>query len=195
GPPHDLGDVNRQLTNTDGGPTATLPATNNGFVSAWKNSLQCYLALSKNVTIPPTPAEMARVMECFTPAQLPVLSTLAREFVLCDHWFCSIPGPTMPNRLFVQAASSGGYAHNAFGDRFPCRTIYHNLADAGYTWSVYHQNFDIVMNFTELHYGDTNNPNELNFRDYALFKQDLAAGKLAQYNFVNPRFIAHWNDL
>ena len=98
----------------------------------------------------------------------------------------------MPNRLFVQAATSGGYAHNAFGDRFPFRTIYHNLTDAGHTWSVYHQNFDVVMNFTELHYGDSSNPDDLNFRDYALFKQDIATGKLAQYSFVNPRFISHW---
>ena len=194
GPPHDFADVNRQLNNTDDGPSPALPATNNGFVRAWTYSLQCYLE-TVNVAVPPTPVEMARVMECFAPAQLPVLTTLAREFVLCDHWFCSIPGPTMPNRLFVQAASSGGYAHNAFGDRFACRTIYHNLADAGYTWRVYHQNFDVVMNFTELHYGDTNDPNELNFRDYALLKQDIATGRLAKYSFINPRFISHWNDL
>jgi phospholipase C len=194
GPPHDLADVNRQLTNTDGGPSATLPATNNGFVRAWTFSLQCYLK-SANVTVPPTPAEMGRVMECFAPRQLPVLTTLAREFVLCDHWFCSIPGPTMPNRLFVHAATSAGYAHNAFGDRFPCRTIYNNLADAGYSWSVYHQNFDIVMNFTQLHYGDASDADALRFRDYALFKQDIATGKLAHYSFINPRFISHWDDL
>ena len=194
GPPHDLPDVNRQLTNTDDGPSATLPATNNGFVRAWTFSLQCYLK-TVNGSRPPTSAEIARVMECFAPGQLPVLTTLAREFVLCDHWFCSVPGPTMPNRLFVHAASSGGYAHNAFGDRFPCRTIYHNLTEAGYTWSVYHQNFDIVMNFTELHYGDARDPNALNFRDYGLFKQDVATGRLARYSFVNPRFISHWTDL
>ena len=194
GPPHDFPDVNRQLTNSDEGPSATLPATNNGFVRAWTYSLGCYLQAAGNSGAT-TSAEMARVMECFSPEQLPVLTTLAREFVLCDHWFCSIPGPTMPNRLFIHAATSGGYAHNAFGDHFSCRTIYNNLADAGYTWSVYHQNFDIVMNFTELHYGDAGNPNALNFRDYALFKQDIAAGKLAQYSFVNPRFISHWNDL
>lgn len=196
GPAHELGDVNRQLTNTDDGPSATLPATNNGFARAWAYSLQCYLALSKNVTIPPTPAETARVMECFTPAQLPVLSTLAREFVLCDHWFCSVPGPTMPNRLFVQAATSGGYAHNAFCDRFAFRTIYQSLADAGKSWSVYHQNcFDIIMNFTDLHYGSAKDPENLKLRDFSVFKQDIANGKLAQYSFINPRFIEHWNDL
>jgi phospholipase C len=194
GPPHEFADVNRQLTNTDLDPSATLPATNNGFVRAWVQSLQSCLN-SMHIEDPPTSAEMARVMECFAPAQLPVLTTLAREFVLCDHWFCSIPGPTMPNRLFIHAATSCGYAHNAFGDNFSCRTIYNNLADAGLTWSVYHQNCDIVMNFTQLHYGASSDVDNLHFRDYARFKQDIATGQLANYSFINPRFITHWGDL
>jgi phospholipase C len=36
--------------------------------------------------------------------------TLAKHFVVCDRWFASMPGPTVPNRLFVHTASSGGYA-------------------------------------------------------------------------------------
>jgi phospholipase C len=48
-------------------------------------------------------------MRCFSPFHLPVLNALAREFVLCDHWFSSLPGPTEPNRMFVHAASSGGW--------------------------------------------------------------------------------------
>jgi len=181
GPPHDLPFVNIQLTNTDDGPSKTRPATNNGFVRAWNDYLRAYGVKQ------PTRVELARVMECFTPEQLPVLSTLAKEFVLCDHWFCSVPGPTMPNRLYVHAATSYGFAHNAFGTHFPCRTIYHNLAEGGYTWSSYHQNqYDIVMDFTEL------NPKDQNFREYALFKQDVADGTLANYSFINLRFI-DWN--
>ena len=59
GPPHEFSDVNRQLTNTDEGPSASQPATNNGFVRAWTFSLECYLDLVKD-TVPPTAAEMAR---------------------------------------------------------------------------------------------------------------------------------------
>jgi phospholipase C len=187
GPPHDLPDVNVQLTNTGDGPSARLPATNNGFVRAWADSLRRF-------GVQPTTGELQRVMDCFTPEQLPVLSTLAREFVLCDHWFCSVPGPTMPNRLYIHAATSYGYAHNAFGTQFPCRTIYHHLADAGYTWSSYHQgNCDLVMDFTDLNYSThKNNPKDLNFRDYCLFKKDVEDGTLAHYSFINPRFI-DWN--
>lgn len=43
-----------------------------------------------------------------TANQLPVLNALAKEFVVCDNWFCSVPGPTWPNRFFLHAASSSG---------------------------------------------------------------------------------------
>lgn len=33
-------------------------------------------------------------MAAFPPHDLPVLSTLAREFAVCDHYFSSVPGPT-----------------------------------------------------------------------------------------------------
>jgi phospholipase C len=44
-------------------------------------------------------------MQCFHPRNLPVLNKLAKEFVICDHWFAALPGPTWPNRFFVHAAS------------------------------------------------------------------------------------------
>lgn len=53
------------------------------------------------------------VMKCYdTATQLPVLQALAREFVVCDNWHASMPGPTWPNRMFVHAASSGGLDHS-----------------------------------------------------------------------------------
>jgi phospholipase C len=46
-------------------------------------------------------------LRCFASGTLPVLTTLAKEFVLCDHWFSSMAGPTEPNRMFAHAATSG----------------------------------------------------------------------------------------
>ena len=48
-------------------------------------------------------------MRCFAQGTLPVLTALAKEFVLCDHWFSSMAGPTEPNRMFAHAATSGGW--------------------------------------------------------------------------------------
>ena len=51
-------------------------------------------------------------MDGFAPDQLPVLTTLARSFAVCDGWHASLPGPTFPNRLFAMGASSNGLDHS-----------------------------------------------------------------------------------
>ncbi|MGH9436346.1 MAG: alkaline phosphatase family protein [Terriglobia bacterium] len=52
------------------------------------------------------------VLRCFSPGQVPVLNQLAKEFVVCDRWFSSMPGPTWPNRFFALCGSSGGLDHS-----------------------------------------------------------------------------------
>jgi phospholipase C len=81
----------RQATYPKGGPYP--PITNSGFVS-------------NSGGHPDTPGV---VMKCFGPADLPVLNALAREFVVCDHWFSSMPGPTEPNRYFMLADTCGKF--------------------------------------------------------------------------------------
>ena len=51
----------------------------------------------------------SNIMGCFTPEALPVLSALARGYAVCDHWFCSAPTETLPNRAFANAATSQGH--------------------------------------------------------------------------------------
>ncbi len=58
-------------------------------------------AINSDATNPGEP------MRGFAPGALPVLTALATEFVLCDHWFSAMAGPTEPNRMFVHAATSG----------------------------------------------------------------------------------------
>lgn len=57
-------------------------------------------------------SDPGEVMKCYSPEQLPVLVALAKEFAVCDNWHASLPGPTLPNRMFVHAASSGGLDHS-----------------------------------------------------------------------------------
>ena len=103
-PYHEFNDVLEQLcgkaaTFHPGGP---YPAINNsGFASN-------FAVAAKS----PTPGD---VMRCFTPERLPVLVALAKEFAVCDSWFCSMPGPTSPNRFFALGASSAGLDHSPTG--------------------------------------------------------------------------------
>lgn len=76
--------------------------TNSGFVSSYATS-------TSEDTGRPDAAHVGEIMGLFdTAAQLPVLHALASEFVVCDAWHSSLPGPTWPNRFFVHGASSAG---------------------------------------------------------------------------------------
>jgi Phosphoesterase family len=44
-----------------------------------------------------------------TPGQLPVLSGIARDFAVFDHWSCEVPSQTFMNRSFWTAATSSGF--------------------------------------------------------------------------------------
>lgn len=47
-----------------------------------------------------------------TGEQLPVYAWLAGQFAVCDHWFCSVGGATMPNRCYAAAGTSNGHRDN-----------------------------------------------------------------------------------
>src|ERR1700739_3176238 len=51
------------------------------------------------------PSGASSVMNCFAPNNLRILTTLARTYAVCDHWFCSVPGPTLAKYPRMQAVS------------------------------------------------------------------------------------------
>ena len=86
------------------------------------------------------PADPATIMNSLTPKTLPVLSALAHNYALCDHWFASIPTQTFCNRSFVQAGTSSGYVNNKGGGLVfinEAPTIYDLLDAAGQSWKIY----------------------------------------------------------
>lgn len=57
-----------------------------------------------------------RAMRWFDQKEIPFYYALAKEFALGDHYFCSLLGPTWPNRMFLFAATSFGQTENFFPD-------------------------------------------------------------------------------
>ena len=57
------------------------------------------------------PATLQLVMGYYGAQQLPVYDMLAREFAICDHWFCSHVGPTWPNRFAVLVISAWAWSN------------------------------------------------------------------------------------
>jgi phospholipase C len=180
-PNHEFPDVLHQLcgpaaTYQSGGPYPTVD--DSGFVAS-------YVASGGS-----NPGE---VMECYQPEQLPVLNALASEFVVCDNWHASMPGPTWPNRMFVHAASSGGLDHSPSTDEivewetiggffFKNGTIFDALKNNGITRCLYGgDDFPMIAALKGIHLDDV--------RHYSLFAGDLAQANYPySYTFIEPSY-------
>lgn len=74
----------------------------------------------------------------FDQSDIPYDYSLANQFAIADHYFSSVLGPTMPNRLYLMAATSRGRTGGINPAAPPLdRTIFHNLTHANITWKVY----------------------------------------------------------
>ena len=92
-------------------------------------------------------------MGYYTAAELPFYYSLLDNSALNGNYFCSLLGPTWPNRFFFAAGTSGGITTNGvwgFGV-FDHPIILDLLDEAGITWGVYNMNWDSVP------YGNTDN--------------------------------------
>jgi phospholipase C len=178
-PGHEFNDVKDQLC----GPGGIYPyISNSGFVTSYSKI---------------DPAHPGEIMKCYAPDQLPVLTALAQEFAVCDHWFSSMPGPTWPNRFFVHAASSGGLDHSPSalesagsillkGYTFEHGTIYDRLDKANLSWTIYKGDaFPQALAISGMNIRDLQG----RFRDYGDFSADLKnPNYTTSYAFIEPNY-------
>jgi phospholipase C len=165
--------------------------TNMGFVNNYNNAM-----LYGTYTFGSTPTDPRDIMVCYTPEQTPALSTLAKKFAVCDHWYCSVPSQTLPNRDFVHAASSSGNVNNRPNYLCDARTIFNQLQDTieqgrkKLSWGIYsgtHKGkyFSLTRTImTQLHDYKYNN----NFNSIDQFHTDATSGNLPSYSFLEPNF-------
>ncbi|MCX5210261.1 phospholipase C, phosphocholine-specific [Kitasatospora sp. NBC_00240] len=94
-------------------------------------------------------AKGERTMGYFTRADIPYQYALADAFTLCDAYFCSLAGPTDPNRLYLWTGTAGPGRDGTTGpwiDNTPVTdnpvadwtTYAERLQAAGVSWRVYH---------------------------------------------------------
>jgi phospholipase C len=178
--------TNLQLFGVDPAPTPPV-ATNSGFVTNYAETLKLDAARHRPILPGTTPAE---IMGIFTPEMLPVMSSLARGFAVCDHWFGSVPTETIPNRAFVAAATSQGHMNDSTKS-FTVPTIFGLLTKASVAWKIY--GYDNVP-LTRLDFPETTNAPESNFGLFTDFQHDAAAGQLPGYAFLEPSWGATGNS-
>src|SRR5260370_13557488 len=85
-------------------------------------------------------------MAYYTGADLRFYYSMFQDFTLCVNYFCSLMGPTWPNRFYLAAATSGGITTNGGWGYwvFDYPIILDLLDAAAVTWKVYNANFDSV---------------------------------------------------
>jgi phospholipase C len=106
----------------------------------------------------------AATMGYFSRSDLPFYYALADNFTICDHYFCSVLGPTDPNRVMAFSATidpggtQGGPVlvtqtsgcPEQYGT-FSWETMPEVLLDAGITWKVYNDPTGLAL-FSPLPY-------------------------------------------
>lgn len=79
------------------------------------------------------------IMGVYTPDMLPVLSGLAKGYAVCDHWYCSAPTETLPNRAFTHMGTSQGYLYDEVKS-YSAKSIFKHLTDHNYSWGIFGNN-------------------------------------------------------
>jgi phospholipase C len=135
---HDVVSVEKQEYGDVG--KIVTPAPMSGFVKMQIETAKGDVELGK------------KIMQCFDPIKIPALTTLASEFVTCDRWHSSVPGPTWLSRFFAHAATSDGVSFDNAEHVYKMKTIFDLLFENGFTWNVYYG--DIPQSIILQHSGD-----------------------------------------
>jgi phospholipase C len=115
--------------------------------------------------------------------QLPLLYSLADEFVLCERWFSSVLGPTWPNRFYLHSAQSNGRKNNDLPPRggFAWPTIYDRLSAAGIPWKSYYGDLPFLWLWGRFQFA----PNIVSIEE---FYEDARAGQLPPVCHIEPSY-------
>jgi phospholipase C len=123
----------------------------------------------------------SRTMGYYKRRDLKFYFKLYRTFAMSDRHFCSVLGPTFPNRHYLMSATSAGHIRNDL--EFATQTSIFELLDAaGVTWKVYASDLPFALLYTYVQ------AHQENVTAIAQFYADAAAGVLPEIAFVDPSF-------
>jgi phospholipase C len=171
-PSHSGWSVDEQLANDNG-----------GFVSNYMKTRPGALVGNPGV-----------VMAYHTAAQLPVYAYLAEQFAVCDHWFCSVCGATMPNRCYACAGTSNGHRDNMKPTQpWNLASFVRHLDKRGASWRWYSHDYVPMIWLVDPAYGlDAESiPSYFDRRDvigHRSFLERAAKGDLPAVSWIDPNF-------
>ena len=192
GPDHSHDAVMAQLALA--GPPWNRVPTHQGFVGSYERKTAGQhpprfggvFGWARRLLHRPQPGATGRgplVMRCQSSERVPVLATLAIEFAVFDHWYCSVPGETWPNRNYLHAATSDGET-NIVIRPYTNRTIFELLEDHGHDWRIYHDGMAQAWAYPAL--WDTPE-RHAKWWPIDTFADHVQAEDLPAYSFIEPR--------
>ncbi len=152
------------------------PMTNNSFTPKMDGFVANTPGGAKNVPF---------VMSAFNSVDLPILSTLATEFAVFDHWHCAVPSCTNPNREYMMSGTSWGHVDNTFPPAgFPQESHFHFLQRNNVTWKIYWSDDPwMAPAFADLRTADA----LTKVQQIQNFFWDLGNGTLPSFSLIQPR--------
>ncbi|MEM6994120.1 MAG: alkaline phosphatase family protein [Myxococcota bacterium] len=114
---------------------------------------------------------------------VPVLYELADNYTLCDRYFCSVMGPTWPNRFYLHCASSGGRKTNK--PRPFLRTIWGRLKD---------EDLDGINYFSDLPWASAGIFKARGMRTLGKFFEHVEEDRLPAFSIIDPGFFFATSD-
>ena len=138
------------------------------------------------------PEDLQQIMKYFADGELPVLHTLAKNFLVCDRWSSSLPGPTWPNRFFVHSGTSIGRVSMPDGildanlHWYDQTTLYDRLNEKKREWHIYYG--DIPQSLILVH--QLQPGNAARYRPMQQFFQDAAEdpSQFPEFCFIEPPY-------
>jgi phospholipase C len=139
----------------------------------------------------------------YTASELPYYYSLLHDSAaLCGNYFCSLLGPTWPNRFYLMSGTSGGITTNGiwgYGvfDSGGWPIILDLLDEAEVSWKIYYIGSDNVVR------GDTDNVavfwskyahdrrTRASFDEY---KDDCASGRLPSVSWIIPSYHLQYDE-
>jgi phospholipase C len=122
----------------------------------------------------------------YKPKDRPFMSQLAQAYTTCDRYFCSILGPTYPNRFFQHSAQTDRLDDGLEHSSLPTIWDQLNQSSSGPTGKYYASD----LPFLTFLYGSKYAPITKTFPD---FLADAKGGTLPNVSYVDPKFIGEPN--
>jgi phospholipase C len=179
-----------------------IPSTNHSWITqhaAWNGgAMDNWLAAHRKAD---GSSKGPFTMGYYKRADIPFHFALAESFTICDAYYCSLMGPTFPNRMYwmtgtIDPAGDGGgpiIANKPIPGGFRWTTYAERLEEAGVSWKVYQQQDNYGTNMLEHFASFINAAKDSPLHQKGLtrgpagqFEADARAGRLPAVSWILP---------